>query len=562
MNVQKTGSSTVDVLIVGAGPVGSFLAIELLRHGLKPRIVDKAPTRSTHSKALAVQMRTIEAFEDVGIHQAFLDTGNRVFGLNVYSDTVKLTHVDLGNAESPFPHILVVPQFDTERLLEEELLRRGVSVERDVEAVALEQNEHGVSVTLRATDGTTERVDARWVVGCDGAHSFVRRAVGIHYEGEDLGRTFCFVDVDTDLPIATDEAHAFLTADGVMLAFKLPHSHTWRIVATVPDGDADALLEDFEHETRKRTGLDFEFGTRHWDARFPIRHRKASRYREGRVFLAGDAAHCHSPLGGQGMNTGLQDAYNLAWKLSLVEHGHAVPSLLESYGLEREPVAESVLTETGLATRATTLRNPVGRAIRNQVARIVTSFDAVQERIASTLGEIAFGYRDSPIVAEERGSVLNADWVGSSDSETPDLWAWRKFGGGPRPGERAPDSYLDENRRLFTVLRGIHHTVLLFDGAAETEEGYTRFAFINEALQGRFGSRLRCVVVTPGDRAPQLPATVEVERDVDQAAHKRYGASAECVYVIRPDGYVGYRAQPVTIEGLIRFFDRILVAHT
>ena len=549
----------LDVLIVGAGPVGLLMAVELQRQGLRPRIVEKRAAPSDKSKALGIQMRTLELFEDLGLLDVFLAAGNRVFGMNMHSGGTKIARIDLSHGDSHHHFILVLPQSRTEALVIERLEADGGRVERELQAVALEQHADHVITTLRAADGTEEQVRSRWVVGCDGAHSFVRQAAGIAYEGEDLERVFCFADVDADLGVARDEAYAFLTPEGIMLWLPLPEPKRWRIVASIGDVPADAVLADLQGEVCRRTEREITFDHRYWETTFSIRQRRADRYRQGRVFLAGDAAHCHSPLGGQGMNTGLQDAYNLAWKLALVTRGDAADALLDSYAVERMPVAHELLKETGRATRAATLRSPVGRALRNRVAGFATRFEAVQQRIASTLGETIIGYGGSPIVGEDRSSAFQARIGSAEESESPNLQAWREFGAGPRPGERAPDAELNDDDRVHLHLRGPRHTLLLFDGAASTDAGYENLTATAAAITEAHSDLIDVVVIVPEEGRPDaLGADVTLVRDPENDAHARYGARSECAYLIRPDGYIGYRQQPVDAQRLTSWFSGLL----
>ncbi len=262
------------------------------------------------------------------------------------------------------------------------------------------------------------------------------------------------------------------------------------------------------------------------------------------------------------MNTGIQDAFNLAWKLALVTRGKAKPALLDSYEAERLPVAKALLESTDAATRGIgtfgALRHPIAVGLRNQLMSFVTNLDIVRERVGRTISMIEVAYRDSPIVAQDRTSVLRANVLSSTETEQPSLADWAAFGDGPSPGDRAADLPLGD-KRLFDLFRTGKHVALLFDGAAATAAGYENLGRIAHMLRSRWGSLIDAHVVVP---QASKPAALEwdgsVIFDTDGAAHKRYGARSECLYLVRPDGYVGYRNQPADGQALGRWLESIL----
>jgi hypothetical protein len=297
---------------------------------------------------------------------------------------------------------------------------------------------------------------------------------------------------------------------------------------------------------------------------FRIHHRRTDRYRAERAFIAGDAAHIHSPVGGQGMNTGIQDAYNLAWKLALVHRGDAPDALLDSYETERRGVAKALLATTDAATRGmermSGLRHPLAVGLRNQLMSLVTSLSFVRSRALASASMLEINYRDSPIVRQDRSSVWQAQLLSSPASEQPGLGDWAAFGEGPAPGDRAPDAPIvpaspgpdggsapkpPAREHLFDILRGTRHTLLLFDGAAATEEGYRNLERIGQRVRERRGSLIEVHVVVPLAAPPAaLRWDGSVICDGESALHRRYGARSECLYLVRPDGYVAYRCQP------------------
>jgi 2-polyprenyl-6-methoxyphenol hydroxylase-like FAD-dependent oxidoreductase len=539
--------SSERVLVVGAGPVGLTAACELLRRGVDVRIVDAAAARTDKSRALGIQARTLEALDGMGIADRFVAAGRKIHGMNVYVDGARIVHVDLDDIDSPYSYVLSLPQSETERILGEQIAWLGGRVEREVTLTELAQDADGVTATLVHAGGEERKDRVAWLVGCDGAHSATRHALGLPFEGTPYEESFVLGDVRIRWDLPEDEAHAFLSSNGVVAALPLPHGR-WRIVAEAAiDAPTADDLAALLHERGAPTATVRDDG---WMTPFRIHRRMVTRYREGRVFLAGDAAHVHSPLGGQGMNTGMQDAYNLAWKLALVAIGAAPESLLDSYDAERRPIAAGILRGTDLATKVVTLRNPLGRGVRDHLAALLSSLEVVQKRLLAQTSEIAVGYRESPIVGERQSSVTKAT-VGHRVGELPTIADWVGFGGGPHPGDRAPDVTFDDEGSLLSLFRHTGHTLLLFDGAAPTPEGYANLASIARRAREQWGALVNAWIVVPRRSRPKdLEGEERVLLDARGVLHRRYGAGSECLYLVRPDGYVGFRSQPASWNAL------------
>jgi len=299
-----------------------------------------------------------------------------------------------------------------------------------------------------------------------------------------------------------------------------------------------------------------------WSSRFRIHRRIVPSYRKGRAFFAGDAAHIHSPVGGQGMNTGMQDAFNLAWKIALVHHGLAREELLESYSVERRPIAQTTLQGTDMATRVVTLRNAVAREVRNHLAHFLASLEPVQKRLTYAAAELSLHYRKSPIVGEHRVPLVKSNVIADRRTESPSMSDWLDFGAAPSPGDRAPDVELRAEsgpKRLFDLLRGTKHTLLLFDGAAATEEGYKNLATIARVVGERHPRTVATHVLVPHAERPASLGDASIVLDPHGAAHRRYGAGSECLFLVRPDGYIAFRSQPATLVPLMRHLSGIFV---
>lgn len=392
------------VLISGAGPVGLTLANELVRHGISVRIVDKSAQRTDKSKALVLWSRTLELFDDAGYAQDFMSSGMRGHGAQISTGKQVIAKISFDLVDSRFAYALLIAQSETERVLEERLNAAGVTVERLVELTGFTDKGTSVEATLAKANGEKETFEADWLVGCDGAHSAVRHGLGFAFEGSTQQSHWALADGPIVGLEPKDHLHIFWHRDGILAFFPIVGDR-WRIVANLgsaKDGEThpDPTLAEINALMAHRGSPDIVMSNPVWLAAFRINERKVKDYARGRVFLAGDAAHIHSPAGGQGMNTGMQDAFNLAWKLALVIEGAAKPSLLDSYSRERSAVGDRVLKNASQMTDAATLSNPLLQELRNTILRFAVSFPLIQHKIADQLAEMDIGYPDSPLTAK------------------------------------------------------------------------------------------------------------------------------------------------------------------
>jgi 2-polyprenyl-6-methoxyphenol hydroxylase-like FAD-dependent oxidoreductase len=393
---------TAKVLVIGAGPVGLTLAIELQRYGIDFRIVEQAAARTDKSKALVIWSRTLELLERSGLSDRFVAAGRKVDAANIIAGSKRIAHIGFHEVDSPYPYALIVPQSDSERLLEAALAERGIKVERQIEAVAIASDSGGATVSLRNADGRTEDARFDWVIGCDGAHSIVRHSLGMTFEGNTLPSDFILADVHLrGFPVPENELGVYWHEDGVLAVFPITPGR-FRIVADlgVSDGPQPRApsLEDVQEVVDRRGPGGVTVTDPVWLSGFRINERKVKDYRAGRLFLVGDAAHIHSPAGGQGMNTGMQDAFNLAWKLALVVKG-VLPdgAVLDSYSPERSAIGDKVLADAGRLTALVLMRNHTAQAARNLIGGFVFGLAPVRRNMAKTLTEVTIGYPDSPI---------------------------------------------------------------------------------------------------------------------------------------------------------------------
>lgn len=594
--------TSCEVLIVGAGPTGLTLAIELARRGIHCRIIDQADEPSRYSKALGVMARTLELLEQAGLAEEFTARGLPIEQVSVYGGKKQLADVPFGQRiASKYPYVLMLPQNETEEILLQRLQQLGVQVERSTTLTALQPydatanetqytdnssvgtsaathtadvgsvqlasrtalphfvsgsriqantasstGQHGKPSTYRLTativqnaspdSAVTSHIHAGWVVGCDGAHSTVRHLLRMPFKGTSITQDFALADVMVSGQIAHDRLQIYLH-QGRIAAFFPMKTGRHRVIVASPvqpqhqtedkDGTGKARqisLEEVQQVLDECTSGQFIVSDPIWMTRFSVNQRKVEHYRSGAALLAGDAAHIHSPVGGQGMNTGMQDAFNLGWKLALICQGRADEMLLDSYEEEREPVARSLLRWTGVFTRLAINRFPLLAAARNTVAPLLSSRSIVQRLMARAISETDIHYRHSELVL--RGEN------------------WRH--GMVAPGDRAPDAGagLDwwDNRK---------HLLLVFPEASPQLPSPTNPELWDEdertriPLLIRIGDSWRSVTeivnILPDQplMVPQ-PQPAHFHQDSGSVLRKLYGMEQGGYVMVRPDGYIGF----------------------
>ncbi|MGD9988561.1 FAD-dependent monooxygenase [Pseudonocardia sp.] len=398
------------VLVVGAGPVGLTAAAQLARLGVPVRLVDALPEPTTESRAVGVHARSLEMLAALGVLPGLEARGRRIPALEMLDGRTGETRarLEVTTAPSRHPYVLDVPQPDTEAVLAERVAELGVTVERGTRLTALVQDSDGVDVTLTSADGE-ETTRVGWVVGADGGHSAVRGFAGTALEGSFHGQHFAMADVDVDTTWAPDAIRMFAHPTGMGILFPLVGDRA-RIMFVVDDpgaGAPDPTLDRIQALADERMGGGVTVRNPRWLTYFEVHHAQVPRYRFGRVLLAGDAAHIHSPAGAQGMNTGIQDAANLAWKLALVAGGRADSALLDSYDAERHPVGAMVVRATTTLTNVGTATGPKA-AVRNAALFLVGHLPPVAHAVAATLAETTISYRDSALSVQHGRAAVKA----------------------------------------------------------------------------------------------------------------------------------------------------------
>jgi len=398
--------SDVDVLIVGAGPVGLLLANECARRGLRYRIVESQQTQSEHSKALAIFPRTLEILDMAGLVDPFLEAANRVTSVAILTHERALAHMRFMPEQSPYAFIAMVPQDQTERILARQLGARGGVIEYGTSFVSATQRREAVDVVLE-NGGRRLSLAAAFVVGCDGAHSTMRHLLDLPFAGASYDDTFLLADIETNQALPASELQLCPSIFGPVAIFPMSATRR-RVVATIERAQEQApSLELVQGILRQRGPQEIEARALHWSSYFRIHHRQVAQLRIGRLFVAGDAAHIHSPFGGQGMNTGLHDVWNLAWKLDLVLRGHGADRLLETYTAERRPVIQSTIEMTDFLTKAMGTPHVFAQAIRDTVIPMVSKLAPFQHAFVQRLSELGIDYHGSPIVEGQGARFFN-----------------------------------------------------------------------------------------------------------------------------------------------------------
>ncbi len=531
-------SSAPDVLVAGAGPAGLTLAAQLAASGARVRLIDRALDRVHESRALAIQPRTLEALAGLGVTDELIACGNPAVQLHMHARgrEQKVPMFDLGLDDTAYPYLLFLSQAETERIFTEHLAAAGVPVERGVELTGLNNTADAATATLRHHDGREEALSARYIAGCDGAHSTARRLAGIRFEGSSYPQTFVLADTAAD-GIEPGAAHVFLSDQGMLFFFPLGKPAPWRLLAMRPPADptppdAPVVLDEVQAIASTYTGGTVRIHDPVWMTNFRLHHRAATRYRAGAVFLAGDAAHIHSPAGAQGMNTGIQDAINLGWKLAATLHGVTDPALLDTYEAERAPIGKMVLRFTDRAFTIATSTNPVVRFARTRLAPAVIPLalktTPMRAYAFRTVAQLDIRYRHSPL---------------SLDGPNPP----RK---GPKAGDRLPDAGMvceGQPSRLHQLLAATGWYLLLCGPPdAWTTQTTTQ---LSAPYTG--------VVTVHHLTAQNTPGALH---DPDGQALRRLGLTAQhtAQYLVRPDGHIGYRAGGTDVTGLARYLSRWL----
>jgi 2-polyprenyl-6-methoxyphenol hydroxylase-like FAD-dependent oxidoreductase len=506
--MTQTSSPECQVLVVGAGPTGLTLAALLLARGIRTRIIDKGSGPAPHSRALGIHARALELLDTMGLADTFIEQGHQVRRLRMYAGNRNLVNLDLSRNGSRYGFVLHLPQTDTERLLRARVMELGGTIEQSTELVGFAQRRDVIEARVRNAAGDEIELSAGYVVGCDGAHSSVRHELGLTFNGQPYAQSWLLADVALDGAGSDDAVHLFFRPNGLPLTCIPLGGHRWRVV--MPNaGDRDGrppTFEEIQDLVEQRAPRPIAITDPEWLASFRCQLRSTSTYRRGRVLVAGDAAHIHSPAGGQGMNTGMIDAANLAWKLALVAQGRSPEQLLDTYGQERIPVASKVIGLTDKIVSLLTMRNPVKRALRDTLLPAATSLPAVQRRAAGRLSQVSIAYLSSPLL--------------QSDGRRR----------GPKPGERFPDVDVRTaagSGRLHSLLRGGHHVLVVSRPEVAVALGIARFSGLVDVVEGGVGACGDFALVRPDGILAACGSRNETGKIAEYLRRLGWGGAAE-----------------------------------
>jgi 2-polyprenyl-6-methoxyphenol hydroxylase-like FAD-dependent oxidoreductase len=496
-----------------------------------------------YSKAVAIQARTLETLTLMGCADEFLARGHRLVAGNVYSNGKHIIRLSFDGLDTPYPYILTLPQPETERILESVAASHGVQVERGVTLTTLAQDDVGVTATLARADGSSETVRCAWLAGCDGARSTVREQVGVPFEGHTYPQTFALADLDIAWDLPDDTAQVF-TERGALCGIFPFGGNRCRVVIDEPPWPEDhpASLGEWQALVEQRSGTRATLSTLRWTTTFHVNSRMVKQLRTGRVFLAGDAAHIHSPAGGQGMNTGIQDAVNLAWKIGLVRRGVA-SALLDSYERERFPVERGVLRQTDFLINLVGAHGGMAAVLRDHVAPVVSRLGVVQRNAGRLVSEIAIRYHGSEIVEDH---LLH---------------------GGPGAGDRAPDALarVVDGRvaRILDLCARREHTLLVLLAAdAHVDAHALRASLLTERVPEILRPVIVPIAITDIEGELPVPPHDDCAVRTPRTLRDEYGDTRPSMYLIRPDGYVAFRAT-MDVGGeaaLCRYLERLVLA--
>jgi 2-polyprenyl-6-methoxyphenol hydroxylase-like FAD-dependent oxidoreductase len=508
------------VVIIGAGPAGVMLAIELARRGVSVRVLEREQLPHTETRATGIHARTLEIFHQLGLIDEVLELGHKLDGFALHTRRRRPVRVRYRDLDTPYAFMLNLSQAVTQRILDQHLERLGATIERGAAVTDLTQNREHVELSVtRAGRAGEQTLTADWVVGCDGARSIVRTCLGVPFDGEDYGQDWLMAELDLDPAPARDHFHFYARTPAPFVALPLASGKYRIFLPQVPNRAGERQPPDIDEIVRlvaQRGPAGLKLSDPSLLTTFRCARRSAPTLRHGRVLVAGDAAHLHSPAGGQGLNTGLQDSFNLGWKLALVARGESSPALLDTYEGERGPIAAGVLELTHAWVRTLTVATPRGRWLRDRALPAATAIPALRRRFTHRTAQLSDSYRDGPLaaVAHHNGRATHV------------------------PGDRLPSVH--GLRRDGTVVATLDlidataHTLLIFTGNQGSPE-------LVQNLIARF-ERWRLLVRPVVIARPGTSGARDAVSDPDLRAHRRYHALNGRLLLVRPDGHLAANA--------------------
>ncbi len=503
-----------DVLIAGAGPTGLALACQLIRYGVDFVIIDKKESTTPYSKAIGVQARTLEIYEQIGLADKLIAEGTLAEAARMIVGgklRAEISFKDIGKGMSPFPFFLIVEQGIHERILYDFIKTNGKAVRWQTEVESFAQDGAGVTATIKNAVGEIETIKAKYLVGCDGAKSLTRHSLGLEFSGGTFERLFYVADVQIDWEFRHGAFYVCLAKTNVTAFFPMRGAeNNYRIVGTFPEGhekdESDILYDEVERQIVSDTELNMDITGVNWFSVYKVHSRYVNRFSKGRCFLAGDSAHIHTPAGAQGMNTGIQDGYNLAWKLALVLKRNISPDILDTYNEERLPNARRLVKTTDRFFLLGASKTWFAAFVRTRLAPYIANFffglGLVRRRLFPLVSQIGINYRGSSLSKNDGPFKIKA-------------------------GERMP-YFVINNRSIYDLMREPKFHLLSFGGDGLVEVGDD----LKDVLD-----------------VLNLSLTTEVE-DI-------FGCDNPFILVVRPDNYIGLISADVSLDAVRKYLNRI-----
>jgi 2-polyprenyl-6-methoxyphenol hydroxylase-like FAD-dependent oxidoreductase len=510
-----------EVLIVGAGPTGLALACQLIRYGVDFVIIEKKEGTTPFSKAIGVQARTLEIYEQIDLAGKLIDEGTIAKGVRLLEGGETRAEVpltSLGQGISPYPFLLIVEQGRHEHLLYEFIKSQGCDVLWQTTLSGFSQTDVAVAGTIVNINGKEQTVEARYLVACDGAKSLIRGGLGLKFEGSTFERLFYVADVKLKWEFPHDMLTACVARDRATAFFPMQGEDAYRIVGVFPQGfereEGEILYEEIEKQILEDTQLELDIYKVNWFSTYNVHSRHVNQFSSDRCFLAGDSAHIHSPVGAQGMNTGIQDGYNLAWKLAMVLRGEADPKILDSYDEERAPVAKRLLQTTDrmfdLLMDPAWLLSFTRRFIFPRVANLVVGLESVNHFIFPLISQTGIHYRERSLSAET-----------SDDFEV-------------KAGDRMP-YFLVDGRSVYESLKAPRFHLLVFSRDSETGKR------TSEEIAQQFGDAIDCHAFPVSEEAAGI-----------------FGTNKPFSVLLRPDNYIGFVSAEEPLAELTNYFATVI----
>ncbi len=511
-----------DVLIVGAGPTGLSLACQFVRHGVDFVVVEKNPELTPYSKAIGVHARTLEIYEQMDLAERAIAEGTIAGKVRMLEGGEVLGEVDLssvGEGMSAYPYMLLLEQSKNEKLLHDYLVAHDRDVTWNTELKSFAQTDTGVIAQVQTSSGEWKVIEAKYLVGCDGPKSAVRHALGLTFEGSTFERVFYVADVQIDWEFSHDALQVCLARNAVVAFFPMKGDRRYRIVGAFPEGfdkdQGEILYEEIERRIKEEAEIELDITRVDWFSTYKVHTRHVNRFSQGRCFVAGDAAHIHTPAGGQGMNTGIQDAYNLAWKIAGVLKNSAGENILDTYNEERLPNAERLLQTTdrmfNLAAGTDWLLNLIRTTVFPPMAKFILSFDAVKSRFFPLISQIGINYRGGSLSLHK----------GDDDFEV-------------KAGDRLP-YFLIDGKSIYDQLRAPKFHLLSFS------DGETDYQSLRNELESEYSALVDYHVV------PLFPHVAEL-----------FGRDRPFTVLLRPDNHIGFLSQEMGLGQVREYLKEII----